>query len=599
MPETSIADVRVPLPWEEAKQHVELCKEKATRQFLALWKNNKDRNDEALKWGEEVEYYVVDLQEGGAKAALRADEILRALGSETGGEDPTKGAGWRTEYGNMMIEGVTHPPFDWGVDSILQVEPALRWRREELARVVKDIDPTLDILTLAAFPLLGVPNCTSPHAEPSPDGQISKSLMCPDEVTSPHPRYQTFTANYVKRKGCKVGAFIPRDNIKPEQRLTPEQVVMKPFELDDQGSRERDPVPGYIYIDSQAFGGGQCCMQATFLAPNLEDARFLTDQFLVLGPLFLALSAATPFVRGCVAETDTRWPTFNQSWDDRSRSEIGALCNSRCSANDYFISDWAAAQGANDKEVPFHEASLQTLLKAGVDETLSRHAAHVLSRDPLMVFDDRLDIDDEKESDQWEQIHGTNWGSVRFKPPPCKGGIGWRVEFRTPDVQLTDYENAAIVAVIRLLTQVILEEKWQMVIPISLCDANDDVSSSRKAASDGLYWFSESFLSGSAELSTKAVQAPLREILGGPHGLFTRLRTWLDAPGRCSPESRKEFEAYLHLFERRASGSLPTPATFMRSLLSKHGSYTGDSNLPIDFVHELCKLAVRAAGERP
>jgi hypothetical protein len=43
------------------------------------------------------------------------------------------------------------------------------------------------------------------------------------------------------------------------------------------------------------------------------------------------------------------------------------------------------------------------------------------ARDPLMVFEDRLDIDDGAAADHWEQIQGTNWGNVRFKPPPCSG----------------------------------------------------------------------------------------------------------------------------------------------------------------------------------
>jgi glutamate--cysteine ligase catalytic subunit len=38
-----------------------------------------------------------------------------------------------------------------------------------------------------------------------------------------------------------------------------------------------------------------------------------------------------------------------------------------------------------------------------------------------------------------EHLNSTNWNSVRFKPPPKpeEQDIGWRVEFRTTEIQLT------------------------------------------------------------------------------------------------------------------------------------------------------------------
>jgi len=56
---------------------------------------------------------------------------------------------------------------------------------------------------------------------------------------------------------------------------------------------------------------------------------------------------------------------------------------------------------------------------------------------------------------------------MRFKPPPPKSTIGWRVEFRPCEVQLTDFENAAIVCFVVLLTRVILSYQLNFIIPIS------------------------------------------------------------------------------------------------------------------------------------
>lgn len=56
---------------------------------------------------------------------------------------------------------------------------------------------------------------------------------------------------------------------------------------------------------------------------------------------------------------------------------------------------------------------------------------------------------------------------MRFKPPPFNSSIGWRVEFRPCEVQITDMENAAFVCFIVLLTRVILSYQLNFIIPIS------------------------------------------------------------------------------------------------------------------------------------
>lgn len=56
---------------------------------------------------------------------------------------------------------------------------------------------------------------------------------------------------------------------------------------------------------------------------------------------------------------------------------------------------------------------------------------------------------------------------MRFKPPPLNSKIGWRVEFRPCEVQITDFENAAIVCFVVLMTRVILSYQLNFLIPIS------------------------------------------------------------------------------------------------------------------------------------
>ena len=56
---------------------------------------------------------------------------------------------------------------------------------------------------------------------------------------------------------------------------------------------------------------------------------------------------------------------------------------------------------------------------------------------------------------------------MRFKPPPPGGNIGWRVEFRSMEIQLTDFENAAFAIFNVLLTRVILSYNLNLYVPIS------------------------------------------------------------------------------------------------------------------------------------
>ena len=88
------------------------------------------------------------------------------------------------------------------------------------------------------------------------------------------------------------------------------------------------------------FGMGCCCLQLTFQACNVTEARRLYDSFVPLGPIMvcvdltkkrspahwklqLALTAASPFYRGYIADVDCRWNVIAGSVDDRTEEERG------------------------------------------------------------------------------------------------------------------------------------------------------------------------------------------------------------------------------------------------------------------------------------
>ena len=71
-----------------------------------------------------------------------------------------------------------------------------------------------------------------------------------------------------------------------------------------------------------------------------------------------------------------------------------------------------------------------------------------------------------------QNIQSTNWQTLRFKPPPANSPIGWRVEFRPKEVQLTDFENAAFSVFVVLLSRAILHFNLNLYIPISKVSHN-------------------------------------------------------------------------------------------------------------------------------
>jgi glutamate--cysteine ligase catalytic subunit len=76
-----------------------------------------------------------------------------------------------------------------------------------------------------------------------------------------------------------------------------------------------------VHLDAMGFGMGCCCLQCTFQASDINEARFLYDQFAVLSPVMLALSAACPIARGYLVDTDVRWHIIAGAVDDRTPEE--------------------------------------------------------------------------------------------------------------------------------------------------------------------------------------------------------------------------------------------------------------------------------------
>ena len=74
-----------------------------------------------------------------------------------------------------------------------------------------------------------------------------------------------------------------------------------------------------------------------------------------------------------------------------------------------------------DKEI---YATLMAEELPNMDHLLAKHIAHIFSRDPISAFSNRIELDDEKDTDHFESLQSTNWQNMRFKPPPPDSDIG-------------------------------------------------------------------------------------------------------------------------------------------------------------------------------
>lgn len=191
------------------------------------------------------------------------------------------------------------------------------------------------------------------------------------------------------------------------------------------------------------------------------------------------------------------------------------------SVDSYISRDWINRPEYNDNPLPINEKAKARLMdqgahpivaferlttSTGVDELLANHIAHLFIRDPLVVFSETVDQDDSLSTDHFEvrlplhtcsalltnsaqNIQSTNWQTMRFKPPPPNSDIGWRVEFRPMEVQLTDFENAAFSIFIVLLSRAILSFGLNFYIPVSKVDVNMQRAQQRDACRTGRFFF--------------------------------------------------------------------------------------------------------------
>jgi len=612
-----------PLSWEETAKLADHVRQHGVKQFVRLYKKLENRRGDVLKWGDEVEYNLVKVDKENSRAQLLLNakpmlDFLHKQEAETRskGEDPE--AAWHPEFAAYMIEGTPGGPYESSITEFNKVQDSMRRRRKEIEAILKDDEM---LFSLTAFPRMGCPGFTYPEAKPHPQTSHTKSLFWPSEATFPgHPRFKNLARNIRSRRGQKVSILVPvyRDENTVDPFKAEEDILMGPGQ--EEVSKDV-PKPWHIYMDAMGFGMGLSCLQITFQASNLVEAETLYDQLTPMCPIMLAMTASAPIFRGYLADVDCRWDIIAASVDCRTKEErgeapvsanperakYGQIPKSRYGSVSSYISECVDHyKGYNDKELVHDEKVYQYLLGEGIKAPMAKHVAHLFIRDTVSLFSEKVTPKDEDDTDHFENIQSTNWQTMRFKPPPPHSKIGWRVEFRPCELQVTDFENAAICCFIVLLTRVLISYKYNLLVPISMVDENMKRAQKRDAVLEQKFFFRTN-IQGDGSCSkpddTPLCAEPIIEeltmdqIFNGTKsfpGLLILIQEYLtnldiDTDTACI------LKRYMGHLSDRACGNMRTNARYMRDFVTGHPDYLKDSvvseKIQFDLLMAMDKIA--------
>lgn len=267
----------------------------------------------------------------------------------------------------------------------------------------------------------------------------------------------------------------------------------------------------------------------------------------------------------------------------------------------------------------------ERLIDGGMDELLATHFAHLFIRDPIVIFAEDLQELDLSKTDHFENLQSTNWQHMRFKPPPPDNDIGWRVEFRSMEIQMTDFENAAFSVFMVLITRAVLSFDLNFYLPITRTTENMETAHNRDAVlNDKFYFRKDPFPKLERSIDSpdpgSAIQIPISrpstpigpvddeyelmtidEVINGKMdsfpGLIPLVENYLNSVN-IDVETRCDLARYIDLIRKRASGRLWTGAKWIRHFVRSHPDYHFDSEVSEKICFDLIKAVEKITCEQ-
>ena len=262
------------LDYESSKKYQKKLKKAGLVQLLKLYHKNMENKEykKFPKFGFEIEGNLlnVEIDKNGRKVyglELDKEYIL---------ENKNKTFDATHEFGRWMVELIPLSPFE----DFIYSGNLLFSTQSLYKQIITIVKPNNLFLSSTLPPKFGTP-AYYPKKDPpmtSSDLELmnvrSNSSYMSDEIINTHPRFPTFTQNVRQRRGEKPQITAP---IFPDVHTVMDKVL------------PGEKVPGEIHLDSFAFGMGMSSLQCTFGVPNLEQSRWLYDQYHIFTPLFVFL----------------------------------------------------------------------------------------------------------------------------------------------------------------------------------------------------------------------------------------------------------------------------------------------------------------------
>ena len=177
--------------------------------------------------------------------------------------------------------------------------------------------------------------------------------------------------------------------------------------------------------------------------------------------------------------------------EERDKNSSKYIYKSRYSPVYSYISSHEYVQDYHNDypKMPIDKKIHQTLIDNDFSERLATHFSNILVRDPLVIFDEKINTED-KDPSPFENFNSTNWNSLRFKPPRKEDNDNcFKIEVRPCELQLTPFENAAILTFCLVYSQIIMKKDVNFVIPITKVDRNFDKAHEANACENQLFSF--------------------------------------------------------------------------------------------------------------
>lgn len=609
------------IEYEKSEKERGIIKNHA-KEFVLNW-NIRDRSfivntqykEPLFGYEAEVHYVSFDDQKKTMKINLEGEVKIKQHEDH---DTKTSNFTYQLEYGRWMIEVITNTPFKFS--EIYKTE-------ESLQELIKDFNTYIgsrNYLFMSVFPMLGVGDYYKEIDMNSQDENnfivdrkyeefIRESRRCNpysnsdytnDIVITCHPRFEVFTQHCRSRTGKKQSGLIPIFQDKLTNTIHDEKY------------------PGFIHLDSFTSGMGNGCLQVTFGIESFYEAIYCYDQLIPLMPILIALTGSSSIVKGKLSGWDNRFNILTQLCDDRTDDEKDPssknyIYKSRYSNVYSYISDHNYIQDHHNNypRMPIDNEFVLKMKNKGFPKRFSEFIAQLFVREPMIVFEKYVNIENKNDPSHFLNLMSTNWNSLRFKPPLEKDGdLNYKIEVRPCDLQFTPYENSSIITFILLYTRLVLNYDANFIIPMDKNDINFSIGHLNDAIhKEKFFWRTNGIDKKnykypnhiSSDYKNTQNRLPngyenpdidnlsidkllIHEILGGKGdfpGLIPLMKEYISE--NYPKDKHEQLFNQLDFIYQRSNGNLLSNAQYIRKFVKEHKKYNHNSIVTEEIAYDL------------